>query len=81
MKFGYITYRGALKRLFNTEDGKLVLAYWDMTHNKSQMFNKDELVMAGNARLKDFIQGVLNDVNDPRAIEELQQQLRSYEND
>ena len=79
MKLNYITYRRALKRLFNTEDGKLVLAYWDLNKVKTSAFSTDAITMAGKLSIKEFIQGILHDVKDPREIEEIQQQSLNYE--
>ena len=67
----YINYRRACKRLFNTDDGKLVLAYLNLHKVKRSSLDKTPEHTYYNLGQKELVQSMTNDVNDPREIEEL----------
>ena len=71
MKLNYVTYRKAVKRLLNTEDGKLVLAYWTLDKVKRTAFGKTPEQTYAKLGVKEFVQGLANDVNNPQDIEEI----------
>lgn len=73
------SYRKALKRLLNTEDGKEVLAYLNLIHVKGSAFSNTVEETYAKLAIKEFVQALTNDVNDPREIDDIINKSREQE--
>lgn len=67
----YNKYKQAVQRLFNTEDGHLVLAYWKLDRIDQSAFSKTPEETYAKLAIKEFVQGILNDVKNPEKVDEI----------
>ena len=64
-------YQIATKKLFNSEEGKLFLAFLKVEKVDRSAFGKTVEETYANLAVKEFVQGLLLDVNNPMDIDEI----------
>lgn len=66
-----LKYRSDLRAMVNSEEGKRVLARWKAQYVDKTAFGQDEKETYANLALKEFIQGLINEVKNVDGLDDI----------